>query len=54
MNPHYVTPEQAEKHWQEMGEPPASRKYLRTIYFDGQPVTVREPSRNYPNTETGD
>lgn len=54
MNLQYTTPEQADKHWREMGEPPGSRKYLRTIYFDGEAVVVPAPSRNYPNTETGD
>lgn len=38
-----------------MGEPPSSVEYLmRTIYFDGEAVVVPAPSRNYPNTETGD
>ena len=39
-----------------MGDTEASIRYWTTRQIDcnGQPVTVREPSRNYPNTETGD
>jgi hypothetical protein len=36
----YTTPEQADAFWLRMGEPDSSRAYLRTIYFDGEPVTV--------------
>lgn len=38
-----------------MGEPPSSVEYLtRTVYFNGKPVIVREPSRSFPATNTGD
>lgn len=47
MTPNLTTPEQADQYWERMGEPPSSRAYLRTIYFDGQPVVVREPA-GYP------
>jgi len=38
-----ATPEQADKYWRDLGEPPSSRAYLRTIYFNGEPVTVQAP-----------
>ena len=54
MNQHYTTPEQADAYWQAMGEPPSSRAYLRTIHFDGQPVTVSAPQPiNPPSAEDG-
>jgi hypothetical protein len=49
-----ATPEQADKYWRDMGEPPSSRAYLRTIYFDGQPVVVREPAGFAPCELSGD
>lgn len=36
-----------------LGEPPSSVEYLlRTVYFNGEPVTVQAP--NGPATDTGD
>jgi len=54
------TPEQADAYWREMGEPPSSRLYLRTIYFDGEEITVaapcppKESKPMRPNEMTGD
>ena len=54
MTPHYTTPDQADAYWRKMGEPESSRRYLRTIYFDGQPVTVSAPQPiNPPSAEDG-
>ena len=51
-----MTPEQARQYYRDKGEPPSSVEYLmRTIYFDGQPVTVSAPQPiNPPSAETGD
>ena len=56
----FTTPEQADAYWRDMGEPASRRAYLRTIYFNGEPVAVQAPCPEraskpvYPATETGD
>ena len=40
----------------EMGEPESSVKFwmTRTVDWNGNPVTVREPARNWVNQEDGE
>ena len=51
-----MTREELAEHMRDMGEPESSVQYqlARTITWNGNPVTVREPARNWPNENTGD